>query len=155
MQKHNSPLASLRLVYAIMLASSLAFTLTSIIIVNDDGFEAVSWNKNTILVVCLFFAAVSGTIARTLFKKGMNEMEATDTLRSKFDTYTRASIVALAVIEGSVFFSLACYFLTGEIRMLIAAAIMIGYFLTYYPSIKKVATHINESPEDVKRQLQS
>lgn len=89
------------------------------------------------LVVCLFFAAVSGTIARTLFKRRMNEIEGTDSLRSKFDTYSKASIVASAVIEGTIFFSLACY------------------FLTYNPSIKKAGTNINESPENLKQQLQA
>jgi hypothetical protein len=99
----------------------------------DPGQGLEDLRKILLILVCVFTAG--GYLGgRILFKKRMEAARDMDKLTDKLTEYRAAVIVRFALLEGSSFFAIVAFLLTGELAFLGVAAFIIAIFITLMPS---------------------
>ncbi|HRX13220.1 MAG TPA: hypothetical protein P5210_16270 [Draconibacterium sp.] len=99
----------------------------------DGGKEL---NFALIYVVPVF--SIAGIIAsNVVFKQRLKDCIARPNLKEKLNCYRSALIVKFSFIEGSSFFALIAFLLTGDLLYLGFAALLLIVFITYTPSKEK------------------
>lgn len=73
-------------------------------------------------------------VAKKIVKKALN-----GTFHEKMDAYRSATIIKLALLEGTALFSIVTYLLTANLMLLIVAALMAVVFRYHRPTPVRVA----------------
>lgn len=150
-QKNGSALLSLRLIYFAMLSGTLMFA-GIIYFVSNEGNTIIAGQEKNVLVIALFVAAIALSVSSFLWKKDLSRLrEQSGTLAEKFEAYRPAVIKRYAFTEFAALLCIICYFITGELRLYIAVAILVVHFLTLFPLAARIASHIGENAEDIER----
>lgn len=69
-------------------------------------------------------------------------------LKNKLEIYRSANIIKYAMLEGTAFFAIITYLLTGELLLLGFAVMMMLLFATYYPSKEKLIKELELNREE-------
>jgi hypothetical protein len=150
-QNKGGALLSLRLIYFAILAGTVMFA-GIIYFVSDDGNTEGAHEERNVLVIVLFVAAIALSVSSFLWRKDIGKIQQqSGSLTEKFEAYRAAAIKRYAIIEFAALLCIICYLISGEIRLYIAAAILIVYLLTLFPSPARIASQIGESAEDIAR----
>ncbi len=134
----------LALITGVIILGIFAYSFHYIGIEMEGGKEL---NFALIYVVPVF--AIAGIIASNLvFKQKLKECIAQPNLKDKLNCYRSALIIKFALIEGSSFFALVAFLLTGDLLYLGFAAILVVVFITYTPSKEKSIVDLELNPTE-------
>ncbi len=134
----------LALITGVIILGIFAYSFHYIGIEMEGGKEL---NFALIYVVPVF--AIAGIIASNLvFKQKLKECIARPNLKEKLNCYRSALIIKFALIEGSSFFALVAFLLTGDLLYLGFAAILVVVFITYTPSKEKSIVDLELNPTE-------
>lgn len=137
----------LALITGVIILGIFAFSFHYIGIEMEGGKEL---NFALIYVVPVF--AIAGIVASNLvFKQKLKECITRPNLKEKLNCYRSALIIKFALIEGSSFFALVAFLLTGDLLYLGFAAILVVVFITYTPSKEKsiVDLELNQTEKQI------
>lgn len=137
----------LALITGVIILGIFAYSFHYIGIEMEGGKDL---NFDLIYVVPVF--AIAGIIASNLvFKQKLKECIARPNLKEKLNCYRSALIIKFALIEGSSFFALVAFLLTGDLLYLGFAAILVVVFITYIPSKEKsiVDLELNQTEKQI------
>ena len=101
------------------------------------------------LVIVLFAAIISTTLATRLYKKRVAETNSLSlTLMDKLNMYRAALILYLALCEGAGIFAVIVYFLTGNNLLLIIIAFVLFVMLLKRPEKFKIFNELQLSSDE-------
>ena len=83
-----------------------------------------------------------------IYKFQLKKIKKLDNLISKMVQYKSAMIIRLAFIEGSSFFCIVVYLLTGDFIFIGSAALLILYFITLNPTADKISVELELNPTE-------
>jgi hypothetical protein len=104
---------------------------------------------NIFLVVVLFFAAISLTVAARMYPKRIAAAHVAGlSLMDKLNIYRAALIFYLALCEGAGLFAIIVYFLTGNKLLLIVVAVVLLTMLLKRPEKSKIFNELQLSSQE-------
>lgn len=152
LQNAGSALKALRILHAALMIGMIMFAAIIYFISSDASSTPVTAYHREVLLAALFFAVICLSVSSFLWKKDLNKIQQNAvTLAAKFDMYRTAAIKRYAFTEAAGLFSIICYFLTQELKLLIVAGMMILHMRTLMPSATKIASQIGENAEDIEK----
>ena len=80
-----------------------------------------------------------------MYKTKLTEAKSKTDLLEIMGTFRAALILRFAILEGSSFFAIAIYFLTGNIMYLGISGLIIGFFFFLKPSRERAAIDLELS----------
>ncbi len=89
----------------------------------------------------LFFL-VTFSVGKILTKQRLKLAKEEKQIKAKLEAYRSVSIIKYALLEGTAFFAIITYLLTGEYLLLGFAVMMMFLFATYYPSKEKLVSEL-------------
>ena len=120
---------------------ALTFLETSVL--TDKSIEQI------FLVIVLFAAIISTTLATRLYNKRIAEINSLSlTLMDKLNMYRAALILYLALCEGAGIFATIVYFMTGNNLLLIAIVFILVAMLLKRPEKFKIFNELRLSSEE-------
>lgn len=150
MDKRPSAHIQLLMLYLSMLTGLTAFTGISYFVLAEPEPMFFKDSQSDVLLVALFVATACMALSGFIWKKDLQSIQVMDTLEQKFSKYRSAMIKRLALMEGGALFALVCYYLTGNIRLLVIAMLIIAAFILLWPGLSRMSRDIGESEEAIK-----
>ena len=137
---------SISLLYYAMIASQVLFILFSIYFrLNVMLTDELNEFKN-IFIFIVPLLAIGGVIGSNyMYKTKLTEAKSKTDLLEIMGTFRAALILRFAILEGSSFFAIAIYFLTGNIMYLGISGLIIGFFFFLKPSRERAAIDLELS----------
>lgn len=93
------------------------------------------------IVVPVFFLATY-TIGNMIANKRVKLAKEEKQLKTKMEAYRSVNIIKYAMLEGTAFFSIITYLLTGEYLLVGFAVMIMLLFATYFPSKEKLVREL-------------
>lgn len=149
---HNNGTAvkALRMLHAALMAGMIMFAAVVYFVSIDIKPEPVTEYHREFLLAALFLATICLAVSSFLWKKDLANIQQPDiAVNAKFGMYRNAAIKRYAFTEAAGLFSIICYFLTQEPKMLIVTGLMIIHMRTIMPSANKIAAQVGESAEEI------
>ncbi len=148
--KAKEALRSISVFFYAMVGGMLMFT---IIVTALNFLEKPSLGDqsltNTFLVVVLFIAAISLTVATRMYAKRITAVHVTGlSLMDKLNIYRAALVLYLALCEGAGLFVVIVYFLTGTKLLLIVVAVVLLAMLLKRPEKSKIFNELQLSSQE-------
>uniref|UniRef100_UPI0032163206 hypothetical protein n=1 Tax=uncultured Draconibacterium sp. TaxID=1573823 RepID=UPI0032163206 len=104
---------------------------------------------NTAFMYVVPIFTISGIFASNfLFKQRLKNCVKQSTLKEKLNEYRSALIIKFAIIEGSSFFVVIAYYLTGQYIYLGFLGLLLIIFVTYRPTKEKAIMDLELSHLD-------
>lgn len=102
--------------------------------------------------IAIALAAVAYLVGtKWLFTKRIKEArELNGSTAEKFAIYRSASVIQWALLEGTTFFALISFYLTGNLAFLVMAGMLILIFALLMPSVMKIAILLRESEQAIR-----
>jgi hypothetical protein len=102
-----------------------------------------------LLYVVPVFALSGSVLGNILFRNKVNNIYATDTLKSKLAAYQSAMIIRFALLEGPSLFAIGAFLLSGELFYLLVSVVLIGYFIYLKPTKERVENDVKLSYQEL------
>ncbi len=146
--KTGSDIRSNQFVYAALMAGIALFAGISLLLNLLQGPSINDKTVNSALMVISIIFLGNIPIGIVLFKKRLETIESQN-LDEKLTTYRDAMIVCAALMEGSGFFGIVCFLLTGNNFFIILAAIIIAIMAYFFPTRERIATELGISSSEI------
>ncbi len=137
------------IIFAALFLGQISFVLMTVFInqtqgalVDDDVI------RTTFMVLVPLFFLGTFSIGKLLTNKKLKLAKAEKYLKAKLESYRAINIVKYAMLEGTVFFAIITYLLTGEFLLLGFAVMMMLLFATYYPTKEKLINELELNREE-------
>ncbi|PKQ64233.1 hypothetical protein BZG02_05270 [Labilibaculum filiforme] len=149
-QNFQQYLKSSILIHVALLMGQVFFTAFTVFFHQTQGplvADAEELRTLFMIIVPLFFLgtfSVSKIVVGKKLKFAIVETE----LKTKIESYRSLNIIKYAMLEGSAFFAIITYLLTGEMLLLGFAVIIMLLFATYYPSKDKLVRELELNKEE-------
>jgi len=131
-----------------LIGGMVMFSIISIVVSNSNGkhgFITEEQERLIFYVVVAVFAMGGITSSFALFKGRLQAAKQKAGLAAKLQDYKAAIIMRYALLEGPGLFSIVVYFLTGDIRVLIATAAIIALMVFIKPTREKLIADLELS----------
>ena len=102
----------------------------------------------TLFLIIAIALAVNAVFAGDLVAKKIVNKALNGTFQEKMDAYRSATIVKLALLEGTALFSIVTYLITANLMLLIVAALMAVIFRYHRPTPVRVAKTMQLKKEE-------
>ncbi len=148
--KQRTALYTLRILYFGMLIGMVLFV--GVIYFLSSQSEASIPEEGTgriFLIASFVLATLCLSLSGYLQKRDLVKIRTLNSITEKFAKYRSVVIRNFAIIEGSALLAIISFYVTHKTQVLVLAALIIIYFLFQYPSTRKIASHIEESPGDI------
>ena len=141
---------AINILHKALLFAELFFSVIAAYLVYSNTFSSTLQDQDKIFLCVAFIFSVAGYFAGTsIFNNRLAEIRGSDDdLDTKFNKYRAASIMRWAMIEGPCIFSLICFLLTADYKLLILALILIVVLTIIGPSRTKIATQMELDDEE-------
>jgi MFS family permease len=94
------------------------------------------------MIMLPLFFLVTFSVGKILTKQRLKLAKEEKQIKAKLEAYRSVSIIKYALLEGTAFFAIITYLLTGEYLLLGFAVMMMFLFATYYPSKEKLVSEL-------------
>ncbi|MFA6951117.1 MAG: hypothetical protein WCQ70_10575 [Lentimicrobiaceae bacterium] len=133
---------TLRIVHFAIIAGITFFGLISYFI-HQTGFEDSSKEMQNMLIYLIpMFVLVGYLVSNVLFRNRLSHCKGRSELNEKLNDYRSALIIRWAFLEGPAFLAIVAHLLTGNIKYLAWAGIIIFYLFAIRPTISKAVTDL-------------
>ncbi|MDY0343718.1 MAG: hypothetical protein RBR28_09100 [Lentimicrobium sp.] len=139
---------SLTIVFYAMIIGTVFFAAISFSL-HQLGFEKAEMDVFKYIVPLLIIIGIVG--GNFMFKKQLKVALSKIDLLDKLNNYRSALIIRYAFLEGSAFFTIAVYLVTGNMFFLGLAFIPILSFLLFVPSIEKTQFDLELNHDEKQR----
>ncbi len=137
----------LSVLYFALIGGQVFFGLIAFYLNNNGSYHPQGKDLKDIFIYLVPIFALYGVIAGSIiFKKKLNLSKSKTSLIEKLNDYRTASIIRYALLEGSSFFSLVSYLLTGDSLFLYLSILIIAIFIILKPSAEKVIIDLELNP---------
>ena len=99
------------------------------------------------IMIPLFFL-VTFVVSKLVAGKKLKLAKEVAELKTKMESYRAVNIIKYALLEGTVFFAIITYLLTGELLLLGFAVMIMLLFATYYPTKEKLMRELELNREE-------
>src|SRR3569833_2407158 len=127
------------------------FSIISIVVSNSNGnsgFISDEQERSIFYVVVAVMVAGGIGASFAVFNSRLQVVKQKYSLTEKLQGYRAAVIMRYALLEGPGLFSIIVYFLTGDIRVLVATAVIIALMLYIRPSREKLIADLELSSSE-------
>lgn len=140
---------SMQIVYYALFAGPLFMGIILFFLYQTGSLAATAQDLRDIFIYIVPLFAVGGLVSSNLmFRSLLTKIKSRQTLKEKMTEYRSALVVRYALLEGSSFFSIVAYLLTGDILFLGIAGLIILYFLLLKPTIARAVKDLELNPDD-------
>ncbi|MDM8158344.1 hypothetical protein QUH73_00815 [Labilibaculum sp. K2S] len=98
--------------------------------------------RMTFMILVPIFFLVTFSIGKLVSNKKLKLAKEETELKTKMESYRVVNIIKYALLEGTVFFAIITYLLTGELLLLGFAVMIMLLFATYYPTKEKLVREL-------------
>ena len=132
-----------------LMGGQVFFGLIVFYLNNSGSYTPQEKNLKDIFIYLVPIFAVYGVVAGSIiFKRRLNSSKNKMSLMEKLNDYRAALIIRYALLEGSTFFSLVSYLLTGDSLFLYISILIIAVFIILKPSAEKVINDLELNPSE-------
>lgn len=143
MESQPGYMKALQILYKALLIGQLLFAAIAILLVSKGiGASAVGIPASALFYVAIGLSVVAVGMSYKLFVQRVEEAKKQPGLTDKLEGYRAAFILQLGLCEGPGLFSIICYFLIGDIRVLILLVLLILNFFSLYPTKRKLVRQL-------------
>lgn len=143
-QRSNTTIFSALLIGQVAFAGFAVFSNQTVgALIEEDQVIRTTF----MLLVPLFFLATFA-ISKFLVAKKLKNAKLIRDVKAKLIEYRSINIIRYALLEGTIFFAIITYLLTGEFLLLGFAVVMVLLFTTYYPSKDKLMNELDVSTDE-------
>lgn len=132
------------IIYAALLMGQVFFASFAVFINQTQG--PLNGGDDVIRMVFMImvpiFFLVTFSVGKMLTNKKLKLAKEEKLLKAKMEIYRSVNIIKYAMLEGTAFFSIITYLLTGEYLLLGFAAIIMLLFATHFPSKEKLVREL-------------
>ena len=146
--KTGSDIRIIQIVYAALMAGIAFFAGMSLLLnlLQGPSIDDATMNSALMVISVVFLGNIP--IGIVLFKKRLETTESQN-LDEKLATYRGAMIVRAALMEGSGFFGIVCFLLTGNNGFILLAAIILAIIAYFFPTRERMATELGISSSEL------
>ncbi|MGQ8337510.1 hypothetical protein ACUNWD_13240 [Sunxiuqinia sp. A32] len=143
---------SLRVIYtALMLGVTSLLVIASVINMQVGPLaDKDPYFENLLLAISTIMAIISVSSGLFIFNKRMLQTDSKD-ISEKLEIYRSAMIIRLATMEGSGFFFIICYALTGSSISITEVVIILAMMFYFFPSNNRLSSELNTDHRGVER----
>lgn len=134
---------SLQIIHLGLMAGVGMFALVTFILHSTGNLEAEAAELDAVLRYVVPVFAIGGILAgNLLFSQRLKACLQQPGLKGKLEFYQSALIIKYASVEGSAFFSIVAFMLTGNLIYLGMAGLLLIVLLVNRPTREKAITHL-------------
>lgn len=137
-EPNDHDIKALNIVWLGLLAGQLLFALIVIFMIYSGTVAVVPGMQEIFFILALVSAALGIMIGNRIFKSRLQIIKQQPSMQEKMTLYKAALITKLALFEGPSLFAIICYFITGDIKLLIPAGVIVLLFIMSRPSKEKI-----------------
>lgn len=133
-----------------LIGGQIFFGIITFYLNNNGSYDPQAKDLKDIFIYLVPVFAVYGVIAGSIiFKKRLNSSKKKTGLLEKLNDYRAALIIRYALLEGTTFFSLVSYLMTGDLLFLYISILIIATFIIIKPSTKNVINDLELNPGEI------
>ena len=141
---------SMLVIWFSLIGGQVFFGLIAFYLNNNGSFNSREKGLKDIFIYLVPVFAVYGLVAGSIiFKKRLNSSKVKTSLLEKLNDYRAALIIRYALLEGTTFFSLVSYLMTGDLLFLYISILIIATFIIIKPSTKNVINDLELNPGEI------
>lgn len=150
-------LRAMRVLHTALSAGAALFALIAFAVIQINGSpvlepEYIKKTGYVLLAGAVLLAAFCFFRAAAAYKKDVSRVKKEDSsLMNKLNHYRGILIMYLAICEAAAFFSVIVYFLTGDLKALIIAAIMLIAMIMKVPTQKRITEDLGLNWRDLQK----
>ena len=137
------------IIFAALLMGQVFFASFVIFLNQTEGPLAADEFLRTVFMIMipLFFLASFG-IGKLVAGKKLKLAKEKAELKAKMEDYRSVNIIRYALLEGTAFFAIITFMLTGEVLLLAFAGMITILFATNYPTKEKLIAELELNREE-------
>jgi hypothetical protein len=148
MEQIPTSVKTLQILYIALVSGIVFFIAASFFVVKTSGaLIDDSQQQNTMQIIAVF-STITIPIGLFLFRKKLLETN-NKHIHEKMEIYRSAMIIRAALMEGSAFFCIVSYMITGNIRMIILTALILAIMIFIFPTRPRIAGDLGISETDL------
>lgn len=148
----NGTYRALRILHIALLAGMVMFAGVIYFISRDIIPAPMEQLQKDALIAALAVAIICLSVSSFLWRKDIVRIQQESlTLTEKFEIYRKSAVRRYALSEAPGMFSIVCYFMTQDSRILIVTLLMILHLASLMPTSAKIALQLGESAEDIEK----
>ncbi|MBK7028752.1 MAG: hypothetical protein IPH45_05910 [Bacteroidales bacterium] len=148
MEQIPTSVKTLQILYIALISGIVFFIAASFFVVKTSGaIIDDSQQQNTMQIIAVL-STLTIPIGLFLFKKKLLETN-NKHIHEKMEIYRSAMILRAALMEGSAFFCIVSYMITGNIRMIILTALILAIMIFIFPTRPRIAGDLGISETDL------
>lgn len=140
----NSFMKTITIIYLVMLVGMLLFGSVILFISNSWEIRMPAADDSFLYAVPLA-TFVGVVLGRILYKRRLDELAKTDSLKDKLIGFQTALIIKFVLVEAPFLLGVVATLLTNNIFYLMISGTLIMYYITLKPSREKVKKDLNLS----------
>lgn len=148
METFRRLLLTSKLIHVAIFLSMIIFFAIALYFKTQHLFAPGAQLKQYLLVLVPLVAIAGITAANMLFKTKMDSLQTDDSFDKKLAVWRQAFIIKCALVEAPVLFSLVALMLTSDKLFAIIATLLLGYFISLFPSKEKIADNLPLAPHE-------
>ena len=138
------------IIWIALIGGQVLFGIITFYLNNNGSYDPQEKDLKDIFIYLVPVFAVYGVIAGSIiFKKRLNSSKKKTGLLEKLNDYRAALIIRYALLEGTTFFSLVSYLMTGDLLFLYISILIIATFIIIKPSTKNVINDLELNPGEI------
>lgn len=137
-EPNDNDIKALNILWLALIIGQLLFALVIIFIIYTGTVAPMPEMKEIFFIGALVLASLGIMTGNRIFKSRLEIAKQQPSLAEKMNIYRAALIIKLALFEGPSLFAIIGYFLTGDIKILIPAALIVLLFMMSRPSKAKI-----------------
>ncbi|MBQ4915234.1 hypothetical protein J8L85_12340 [Maribacter sp. MMG018] len=124
--------------------------VTGIILFQGKGFSADTNGDDIFLYIVPIISIIGYFGGQFLFNRSISKINREQSMKEKLTTYTSASLVKYACIEGPAIICLVAYYSTGNALPLTIAFCLMAFLIVQRPSKHRIIGQLPLTPEEKK-----
>ncbi|WP_461642570.1 hypothetical protein [Labilibaculum euxinus] len=138
------------LIHAALLTGQVFFASFAVFINQTQGAVVAGDEvlRTMFMIMIPLFFLVTYSVGNLVSNKKLKLAKEETELKTKMESYRAVNIIKYALLEGTVFFAIITYLLTGELLLLGFAVMIMLLFATYYPTKEKLVRELELNREE-------
>ena len=144
METQTGYIKALQIMFKALLAGPLVLAAIAILLYSQKGLTSLVDKRtgNVFMYVAIIITISCVAMSYKLFSQKLEEAKQQSDLTEKLNGYRAAFITQLGLCEGPSLFAVICYFLTGNVALLVILAFALLNFGRIYPTKQKITQQL-------------